>query len=193
MDEHGPFVDALGEDTDLAIRAVCVRLYPEGPAIHANAAHVATGVASVRIGEDDGWLWIVHDSSHPVAAILCSPDETITARGILAGASGGTNYSRVRFTEVTPTGPVPLDLRDPAQYAKVAGSSSNLWYAVVQVRGRTLGQPSRADRLAAHHAALAARVGLLEGTVSPSHLDAAAALVAALEAELVARELGPIT
>lgn len=126
-----------------AILGACVRLYDTGPELHTNPAHVALDVASVHVGPDDGFLWIVHASSAPVVAILCSPDETLTSRGITAGASGGTNYSRVRFAEHG----VPLDLRDPAHYAKVAGSSSNLWYAVVHAAAPATPRLDRLERI----------------------------------------------
>ena len=192
MDEHGPYIDAHGADTGLVIRATCVRLYASGPAIHANPAHITSGVKSVHIGPDDGYLWVVHDGGPPVVAILCSPDETLTGRGILAGASGGTSHSRVRFTEMTPTGPAPLDLRVPSDYEKVAGNYSNLWYAVVQIGERTQGRASRVDHLAAHVGELEARIALLEqGTPAPL-LSQIGALADAVHARLIARQAGPL-
>lgn len=167
MNEHGPYIDAHGADAELVTRGGCIRLTDTGPVIHANSAHVASGIASAHIDPSDGWLWIVHDGSLPVVAVLCSPDETLAARGILIGASGGTTHSRVRFTRVTSTAVTPLDLRNPAHYAQVAGTNSNLWYAVVQMGTRTNGEPSRVDRLAAEVAALEARVAALEPEPEP--------------------------
>lgn len=192
MDEHGPYIDAHGDDTGLITRGGCIRLYAAGPEIHANTAHISTGLASVHIGAE-GWLWLNHDSTYPVVAILCSPDETLTGRGVLAGASGGTNYSRVRFTLATADGPRPLDLNNPADYAEIAGNDSNLWYAVVQSRTRTQGLPSVVDRVWANHLALAARVGLLEQATPTPTVDAVAGIIAAVEAELVALEAGPVS
>lgn len=122
----------------------CIRLYPDGPALHVNDAHSACGVTGAHIG-DDGYLWITHAQSRPVVAIVPVPDETLTARGITAGASGGTNYSRVLLAEHG----VALDLRDPADYAKVAGSFSNLWYFVLHDGHEPTPRLDRLERVAA--------------------------------------------
>lgn len=162
MTDHA-WIDPDAPDTELAIRGGCVRLYSDGPAIHANPLHIATGLDHVEIGPE-GWLWVHHRPGWPVVAILPVPDETLAGRGILTGASGGTGYSRVKFTQVTASGPVELDLRDPAHYARVAGTYSNLWFLVVGIRARTRGLPSKADRALALVEALRARMHVLDPT-----------------------------
>ena len=112
---------------EATILGACIRLYSTGPELHVNNAHVAWGIASTFVGPDDGYLWIMHATSDPVIAILCSPDETLTSRDITTGASGGTGWSRIRFAQHG----VALDLRVASDYAKIAGAYSNLWYVVV--------------------------------------------------------------
>lgn len=145
----------------LAVRGACIRLYTTGPVLHVNHAHVALGVERVEVGPE-GWLWVHHPPGWPVVAILPIPDETLSGRGIILGASGGTNYSRVKFTHVTAGGAIELDLRSPADYAKVAGPASNLWFLVV---GHAPDRPSKADRALAELARLRDRLNALDPTV----------------------------
>lgn len=152
MDEYGPYIDAPGGDTILRRISCCIRLYPwdnpdtehQGPQIHANSAHIATGIASVEIG-DDGYLWVHHAESLQVSAIQCSTDETLAMRDISVGGSGGTNYTRVAFCH----GGRLLPLNDPDVYAVVAGTASNLWYSVDHVVQRNSGGKSVEERLSA--------------------------------------------
>ena len=82
-------------DNRLVIRGCAVRLEDNGPYLLANSAHFCTGLTKVRY--TDGWLEVISDSKLPVVSIAVSPDESLVARGILAGASGGGVRTRIRF------------------------------------------------------------------------------------------------
>jgi hypothetical protein len=61
----------------------------------ANSTHFCTGLSKVRYV--DGWLEIISDSKLPVVSVAVSPDESLVARGVLAGASGGGLRTVIRF------------------------------------------------------------------------------------------------
>lgn len=107
----------------------CIRLYADGPALHVNDTHAAVGVTGVQI-TDTGDLEVLHVAGR-VVSINPQPDETLTARGITAGGSGGSGRSVVRLCVGTATGkPRRLNLTIPTEYALVAGDTSNLWFTV---------------------------------------------------------------
>ena len=85
-------------DNPLIVRGCAVRLEDSGPYLLGNSAHYCTGFRSVSYSH--GWLEIISDSSRPVVSIAVSPDESLVARGILAGASGGGLHTRIRFYSI---------------------------------------------------------------------------------------------
>lgn len=98
------------------------------PTIHANAAHMSAGVSSVQISEhgDLEAVQTVQDAtSNPIIFAFAQPDETLVARGIIAGASGGTDSTRFRFYDTTQGR--TLDLRQAADRRRLQGRNSNVW------------------------------------------------------------------
>lgn len=104
---------------------------PDGtPSIHAYAAHQCAGVKSVGIDPDTGWIEVeqsVKGSTQNVVLFAqCQPDETLAGRrGIVCGATGGTDSTRFALFDTVQNR--PLDLRKSADRARVQGEYSNLW------------------------------------------------------------------
>lgn len=73
-----------------------IRFYSTGPAIHENSAHQCTGANAVAVNPA-GDLLITSDWHGPVVSIAVSPDESLTRRGILAGASDGLGQTVIKF------------------------------------------------------------------------------------------------
>lgn len=92
------------------------------PTIYANSAHYCVGVKRVYAAYPSGDLVIVQQSAGPVISINVSPDETLTARGIDCGASGGINVTRC-YDEHG---------RVKAYSSKMYGALANLWVGWVQ-------------------------------------------------------------
>jgi hypothetical protein len=82
-------------DNPLVVRGCAVRLEDNHPYLLANASHFCTGFSKVRYVK--GWLEVISDSKLPVVSIAVSPDESLVARGVLAGASGGGLRTVIRF------------------------------------------------------------------------------------------------
>jgi len=61
------------------------------PTIHVNQVHYCVGVNSVRVDYASGALVVDLQGARPVMAALVQSDETLTARGIHCGPSGGVS------------------------------------------------------------------------------------------------------
>lgn len=115
------------------VSGAVIRFLPEDdghPSIHANGAHVAAGVKSVRIHPSTGWVEVTQDMTNaprnPVVTAQCQADEHLGGRlGIICGATGGTDSTR--FALYSTKHDRPLDLRKKADRDFIAGSTSNLW------------------------------------------------------------------
>ena len=108
----------------LKLQSVVLRIDTGGIYVHANGSHANFGVQEVAV-ESDGYLHIYGEGT-AIASVQCQPDESIgAARGILTGVSGGAPHTvvRLRDTRINRM----LDLTDPADYARVASTYSNLW------------------------------------------------------------------
>jgi hypothetical protein len=103
-----------------------IRFESGGPAIHANSTHRCTGANSVSV-EADGDLLIRSDHHGAVISMTAEEDETLSQRGILAGPSGGTGTTIVRFYS-TKTGAAVR-----ADSAVLKGTYANLWMTWVHV------------------------------------------------------------
>lgn len=107
------------------------------PSIHANAAHMCAGVESVRIDPATGWVEITQKvtgaTQNPILFAQVQTDETLSGRGIIAGATGGTD--RTRFVLHDTTLGRTLDLRVQADRDRVQGRNSNLWVGWFHVPG----------------------------------------------------------
>ncbi|WP_232819613.1 hypothetical protein [Exiguobacterium sp. TNDT2] len=98
-----------------------------GPYIHANASHYPLGFKSVTIDPKRGYLTIRRDRVDSVVSIIVDPDETLTARGITIGASGGGVVTNLFFYQ---NGRL-LNLAKPSDYAIIAGPVSNAWITII--------------------------------------------------------------
>lgn len=117
---------------NLAIRGGCVRFGDTGPYLHVNSHHTAVGIVPESLCiTDDGLLHVDLDESLPVVTTGAFPDETLTARGITAGISGGVNTLNIKF-HLAGHGPLYLDI--PSHYDKVRGATSNVWLMVASLR-----------------------------------------------------------
>ena len=102
---------------------------PDGsPSIHANAAHISAGVKSVGIdrhGRLEVIQTVTNPGENPVIFAFCQTDETLSARGIIAGASGGTDDTHFTFFD-TKLGR-KLDLSNYNDRMRLQGKNSNVW------------------------------------------------------------------
>lgn len=89
------------------------------PRVHANSAHYCVGVTDVYAEYPSGDVVIKQQTVGPVVYISVSPDETLAARGITCGASGGVGVLRLRCYDRAG--------RVKAYSPKMYGSTSNLW------------------------------------------------------------------
>ena len=109
----------------------CLRFYAGGPELHTNSSHVNTAITGFGPDGDgvdrydaQGRLVIKHVApGSAISTMGAMPDETLTARGISAGLSGGVGTTIVQFSQ----NGTPLDLRVAEDYAKIQGNYSNLW------------------------------------------------------------------
>lgn len=127
---------------DLIVSGAVVRFTEAGPRWHINDAHHAVGLIDTSTEpfiNSDGFLEFnllpAADGTHyPVVSMALSPDETMAARGLMAGGSGGVSSVRVRISKpsIVEVGAwSPLNLNLPAHYDRVEGANSNLWITLV--------------------------------------------------------------
>lgn len=98
------------------------------PSIHANGAHLCAGVKDVSI-TGSGRLRVtqtVQDATqNPIIFAFIQTDETLSKRGIIAGASGGTGDTTYVFHD-TRLGR-KLDLSKRSDRMRLQGEYSNAW------------------------------------------------------------------
>ncbi|WP_233546971.1 hypothetical protein [Exiguobacterium sp. AM39-5BH] len=112
----------------LTFSGTALRFDPKnGPYILANASHYPLGFKTVTIDPNRGYVTIRRDRVDSVVSIIVDPDETLVARGITIGASGGGVVTNLFFYQ---NGRL-LNLADPADYAIVAGPFSNAWITII--------------------------------------------------------------
>lgn len=109
---------------------------PEGwPSIHANGAHVCAGVESVEVNPRNGRLRVVQTlkdaAATPILFAFFQPDETLSARGIIGGASGGT--ADTEYVLFDTTADRALDLREREDRMRVQGEFANAWLGWVHL------------------------------------------------------------
>jgi len=102
---------------------------PDGaPSIYANASHQSTGCTDVSI-TSAGRLRVTQTvtgaTEHPIIFAFAQADETLSARGISCGASGGTDDTEYVCFDAR-LGRA-LDLSDPRDLLRMQGRNSNLW------------------------------------------------------------------
>ncbi|MCI0686970.1 MAG: hypothetical protein L0Y54_07010 [Sporichthyaceae bacterium] len=127
---------AIGDRTGLRFRGAVIR-FPPGdvrgagrPYIHDNATHVALGVKSVSV-DSAGNLVIKTNGMSPVVSAAVSGDETLSARGIIGGASVGA-VTRITFYQV---GTGRLRLNRQTHWNAIAGDRANVWVTWISVAG----------------------------------------------------------
>lgn len=112
---------------DLRFSGMALRLDAKGLYIHSNSSHKPMGFTGTEIDPKRGTIVVRRDRGDSVVSIIAEPDETLTKRGITIGASGG---GRVTHLYLYQNG-VQLNLARPADYAKAAGSTSNIWMTII--------------------------------------------------------------
>ena len=132
--EHGKYAHATrppGAD-GLTIRGGVIRFSGNRPELHVNASHHSVGILpnSVRVN-GSGDLEFRLDQALPVVTLWANADETLVARGIQAGISGGGSLCVVRMHRADMPVGEKLDLRTVGHYGRVKGSTSNIWVGVV--------------------------------------------------------------
>lgn len=96
-----------------------IRFAPSGPRIHVDRTHDCPNVTEVEV--DAGGRLVVHrHNGETVQAAMVSPDETLSARGIIAGASWARTRTTIQFYN-TETGVIRAD--DP----DLQGRTANVW------------------------------------------------------------------
>lgn len=88
--------DSAAGDATTSVTGCVIRFTSEGPRIHENATHVCNGASSIRV-QADGDLEIKQTSGAPIVSVTVDEDETLSTRGILAGASGGVGTTVVKL------------------------------------------------------------------------------------------------
>ena len=111
---------------------------PEGwPSIHANGAHLCAGVESVEVNPRSGRLRVLQTLKDPAATpilfAVIQTDETLSTRGIIGGASGGTDDTEYVLFDTTQDR--ALDLRERADRMRLQGEYSNVWLGWVHLAG----------------------------------------------------------
>ncbi|MBM7784730.1 hypothetical protein [Tenggerimyces flavus] len=103
-----------------AVTGCAIRFTANGPVIHANATHKCTGATSLAVATN-GDLVITSAPRGAVVSVTAEEDETLSKKGILAGASGGVGRTVVRFYSAKTGVQIPATdkiLQDPL---------ANLW------------------------------------------------------------------
>lgn len=128
---HGQYAHGTGLN-GLVFRGGVIRFTDSGPELHVNNSHQSVGIipSSVCINAS-GDLEFRLDRSLPVVTLWANADETLVARNIQAGVSGGGTTCIVRFSRTdTPVGE-KLNLNRSGHYGRVKGPFSNVWVGVV--------------------------------------------------------------
>lgn len=91
-----------------------------------DGSHVTAGYTDIKC-DSAGVLWLYYEPLKNVASVWVSPDETLSRRGILAGASVNVAYTKVLFTRITSEGPQRIGCGNPV----LRGDSANIWVGVI--------------------------------------------------------------
>lgn len=142
----------------------CVVRFDSGtPRIHTNATHRCIGVRSVRISST-GNLQASYskEQAGAVVNVQADPDETLTTRGLVTGAS--TTGSSVQISFYDGRIRRRLDLRRASDLARVSGKTANVWLTWTKTTARP-GSPN------ATTTAASGRYGVgIDGSVDPGHV-----------------------
>jgi hypothetical protein len=115
------------DGTDLMVDGCIVRLLSTGPVVLDDASHhCSPRVTGVSVVGND--LHIAHDPVTEIVSASVSIDETLTQRGVIAGASAGFSVTVVRFFDTDNNGDVVA-----ADSGNVTGSTSNIFVTWMSV------------------------------------------------------------
>lgn len=132
--EHGRDAHAtiLPDRPGTVLRGGVIRFTDNGPELHVNNSHQSVGIvpSSVCINAD-GDLEFRLDKSLPVVTLWASADETLVARNISGGISGGGTRCIVRLSRSDMGVGEKLDLNRSGHYGRVKGPWSNIWVGVI--------------------------------------------------------------
>lgn len=125
---------------DQVIVSGCIIRFPPEvtgqPRIHSNGAHRCAGVDRVGISAN-GRMRVVQDTTdsqkYPIIQAVAQVDETLAARGIIVGPTGGNAHTEYQFYDTKLNR--PLDLKKKSDRMRVAGKNSNLWVSWIHVNG----------------------------------------------------------
>lgn len=133
----------------------CIRLYETGPQWHINTRHQTVGFKTTEPLIDEngdpvldeagnpvtipynplitsaGDLWVRLLDTRTVVYAAASVDETLAAKGVWAGISGGVSDCTIRLRK---DGIGRLDLNIPAHWNSVRGDLSNLWIFATRLK-----------------------------------------------------------
>lgn len=132
--EYGEYAHAtqLPDKPGLVFRGGVIRFSGNTPELHVNSSHQSVGIKpdSLKITKS-GDLEFMLDEALPVVSLWANADETLVARNIQAGISGGGSLCVVRMSRTDMPVGDKLDLSTVGHYGRVKGSSSNVWVGVV--------------------------------------------------------------
>lgn len=134
-DSLGPYRDETATSATTVPGGCVVRFDSAAPRIHANGSHRCIGVSSVGLSSS-GDL-VVRNSAEQRGAVVnaeADPDETLTSRGLITGVSASPSLMVVRIYDTRLRR--RLNLRRSEDYARVAGSTANLWLSWTKTTAR---------------------------------------------------------
>src|SRR5690606_2362756 len=102
-----------------------VRFPAGGPQILDDTGHTPQGLTSVTI-DANGFLQINHTDLQVVGFSSVTVDETLAARGIIAGGSQGFDAVRIKFRDTDSQ--LALNLNNSTHYSKLGGTNANIWF-----------------------------------------------------------------
>lgn len=120
----GGTVFATGE-ASLVTSGCTVRFGDAGPVVYTNAMHYVVGCEAVSVDSQGRLVITKTDDLRPIVTMYASPDETLVARGISVGLSGGARTT-IGVVYDSRAGRV-LNLNAAADYARISGEYANLW------------------------------------------------------------------
>lgn len=132
--EHGQYAHAtqLPDHPGLVLRGGVIRFSGNKPTLHINSTHQSVGIIpdSVKIN-NNGDLEFRLDIGLPVVTLWANADETLVARKIQAGISGGGSLCIVRMSRSDMGIGEKLNLKTVGHYGRVKGPTSNLWVGII--------------------------------------------------------------
>lgn len=110
---------AATPSSDTDVTGCVIRFWASGPVVYTDGMHHCPFVTDVYV-DSSGRLVVERDRGDAVQATMVNPDETLSSRGIIAGASWSQTRTTIRFYD-TDTGPIRAD--DP----ELRGPTANVW------------------------------------------------------------------